>query len=202
MRRRGGGCSTRRWRGVLPCSERQRDISAFPLPSLLDRVLIGIGAQIWSSADGELLIRAMELSNRNGRYAVSDALSVMAAQQSEDERRAAQAVLRLTDRQEAWEVGQIAQVVKRVADRQPDPKSFAAQFTARDFDHALQRLQKGMRPANTKLPSLAEKKKKKNCRARWAWVKPSSALCPASAFASPPRACGARRYSRLPRETA
>lgn len=142
--------------GRFALFEKQRDISAFPLPSMLDRVLIGIGAQIWSSADGELLIRAMELSGRNGRYAVSDSLSVMAAQQNEEERRAAQAVLRLTERQQAWEVGQIAQVVKRVADKKPDPKSFAAQFTAKDFDHALQRLQKGMRSAHAKLPSLAE----------------------------------------------
>lgn len=142
--------------GRFALFEKQRDISAFPLPSLLDRVLIGIGAQVWSSADGELLIRAMELSNRNGRYAASDALTVMAAQRNDEDRRAAQAVLRLTERQEAWEVGQIAQVVKRATDKQPDPKSWAAQFTAKDFDHALQRLQKGMRPANSQLPSLAE----------------------------------------------
>ena len=130
--------------------EKQRaDTSAFALPSVLDRLLLGIGAQVWTGEeDGALLVRAMELWNRNARYAVSDALATMAAQRSDNERRAAHAVLRLTDRQHAWEVAQIT------ASR--PKKSWSAAFAARDFDHALVRTRLGMRPGAVGLPTLAE----------------------------------------------
>ena len=142
----------------LALFEKQRsDISAFPLPSMLDRVLLGIGVHVWTTGNPQeaaLLVKAMELTNRNVRYAVSDALTTMVAQQTEEQRRAAHAVLRLNDRREIWEVGQIAQMVERAG--KPPSKSWAAPFAARDFDHALLRMGKGMRPAESRLPSLAD----------------------------------------------
>lgn len=140
--------------------KKRSDTSAFPLPMMLDRLLIGMGIQYWSAenpAEGTLLVRGMELLNRNARYAVSDALTTMAAQESDEQRRAAHAVLRLTDRQEAWEVAQLAELVTRISERRPFPvKNWSPSQTARDFDHALQRLAKGMRTASTQLPTLAE----------------------------------------------
>src|SRR5690606_35376871 len=66
----------------------------------------------------------------------------------DNERRAAHSVLRLTDRQQAWEVAQIAGA--------RPPKSWSASFTARDFDHALVRTRLGMRPGAAGLPTLNE----------------------------------------------
>ncbi|HKQ10454.1 MAG TPA: CHAT domain-containing protein [Rhizomicrobium sp.] len=147
--------------GRLRAFESQRsDTTAFPLPSLLDRLILGFGASYWSTASGEdsdLLIASMELLNRNPRYVVSDTLSTFVAQKSGDERRAARALLRLRDNQQSWERNQLQALVERVAARRPFPaKDFSAQFVARDYDEAIQALSPHIHRPEIRLPTKSQ----------------------------------------------
>ena len=54
-------------------------------------------------ADADLLLGSLELIDRNPRYVVSDTLATLAAQQTDERRHAAHALLRLTDRRQDWE---------------------------------------------------------------------------------------------------
>ncbi|HKX36626.1 MAG TPA: hypothetical protein VJM79_08190, partial [Rhizorhapis sp.] len=147
--------------GRLRAFEAQRsDTAAFPLPSLLDRLILALGASYWSassSEDGNLMIASMELLNRNARYIVSDTLSTFVAQKSDDQRRAARALLRLRDNQQSWERDQLQALVERVAARRPFPaKDFSAQLVARDYDEAIQALSPHIHRPETRLPTKSQ----------------------------------------------
>lgn len=149
-------------RDRLSMFQKQRsDTIAFPLPSLLDRLIIGLGASFWTangnSADGDLLIGSMELLNRDRRYAISDTLATIAAQKTDQGRRAAHAFLRLSDRQELWEIQQLQDLVNRMSEKDAFPKNnFMPQFTGQAYDNALQHISQDVAPANIKVPTLAE----------------------------------------------
>ena len=125
-------------------------VSSFPLPNFVDRIAFGLvlALQVRSHAvEGELLIRAVELLNRNPRYALSDALAVLSAQKTEDGRRAIHSALRLADQRSEWEAGKLQDLVARIAAGGPfeGPDARAQSAAARD---SLGR--------RAQLPSLAE----------------------------------------------
>lgn len=137
------------------------DLQAFPLPSLLDRIsltlAIGSLPAKPTGADADLLLGGLELIGRNARYAVSDTVATLAAQDTEEERHAAHALLRLSDRRRDWEAGQLKALAARVAQRTAFPPSdFTAQITAQSFADSLARIERGMRPPPQGLPSAGE----------------------------------------------
>ncbi len=126
--------------------------SSFPLPNFVDRIAFGLVLALQArshAVEGDLLIRAVELLNRNPRYALSDALAALSSQQTEDGRRAIHSALRLADQRSEWEAGRLQDLVARIAAagriEGPDARTQPPISAARDG--------LGGRP---KLPSLAE----------------------------------------------
>ncbi|MBN9544583.1 MAG: CHAT domain-containing protein [Alphaproteobacteria bacterium] len=137
------------------------DIRAFALPTLLDRLSLAIAIGTMppepKAADADLLLSSLELLGRNPRYTVSDTLTVLAAQQTDTQRHAAHALLRLADRQKDWEARQLKALAARMAARQPFPaQDFTPQFTAQSFADSLARMTRGVNAPPTRLPSAGE----------------------------------------------
>ncbi len=140
--------------------------SAFPLPSFVDRIAFGLLFALQThgvAIDGDLLVRAMELLNRNPRYALSDTLAELSAQPTEEGRRLIHSALRLEDQQANWQAAKLKDLVARIAARAPfDPRNFGPQMAMAGFVHARERLLAaagggaGTPAPRPKLPSLAE----------------------------------------------
>lgn len=149
-------------RESLATFERGRgDAGAFPLPSLLDRILLTITAGMMppepKGADADLLLGSLELLDRNPRYVISDTLAMLAAQRNDEQRHAAHAMLRLADRRQEWEARQLRDMAQRLAAHRDFPAGdFTPQFAAQNFADSLARLGRGVTPAPTRLPGLAE----------------------------------------------
>lgn len=139
--------------------------SAFPLPSFVDRIAFGLLFALQThgvTIDGDLLVRAMELLNRNPRYALSDTLAALSAQPTEDGRRLIHSALRLEDQQANWQAAKLKDLVARIAAGAPfDPRNLGPQMTMAGFVHAAQRLSAAVGGATEtsaprpELPSLA-----------------------------------------------
>ena len=149
-------------RESLAAFERGRgDGQSFPLPSLLDKILLTIAAGMMppepKGADADLLLGSLELIDRNPRYVVSDSLAMLAAQRSDEQRHAAHALLRLTDRRHEWEAGQLQALAARIAAHRNFPaQDFTPQLAAQNFADSLARLAQGVTPPPARLPRLAE----------------------------------------------
>jgi len=138
-----------------------QDRKAFPLPSLLDRMVLTIAVGMMpprpEGADADLMLASLEVLGRNPRYVISDTLAQLAVQQSDEERHAAHAVLRLSDRQADWEVARLKELVRRMAAHEEFPsKDFSSQLAAMAFSDSLARLSRGVRPSPQRLPTGAE----------------------------------------------
>lgn len=146
----------------LASFERGRgDAKAFPLPSLLDRIMLAIALGTISpqpeGADANLLLGGLELLDRNPRYVISDTLAAMSAQDNDEARHAAHALLRLSDHQQDWEARQLQALAARMAAHQAFPaQDFGPQIAAQNFADSLARLAKGVKPPPARLPTLSE----------------------------------------------
>ncbi|MGZ5930225.1 MAG: CHAT domain-containing protein, partial [Rhizomicrobium sp.] len=149
-------------RESLAAFERGRgDGQAFPLPSLLDKILLTIAEGMMPAepkgADADLLLGSLELIDRNPRYVVSDSLAMLAAQRSDEQRHAAHALLRLTDRRQEWEAEQLQVLAARIAAHRNFPaQDFTPQLAAQNFADSLARLAQGVTSPPARLPRLAE----------------------------------------------
>ncbi|MES2292017.1 MAG: CHAT domain-containing protein [Pseudomonadota bacterium] len=137
------------------------DIEAFPLPSLLDQLILTIAAGSVppnpGNSDADLLLGGMELMNRNTRYVISDTMAALAAQDTDELRHATHALLRLSDRQAEWETARLRELATRIATHQEFPvKDFTPQLTAINFDQSLTQLQQGIKAPPNQLPKMAE----------------------------------------------
>ena len=138
------------------------DIKAFPLPSLLDRVLLSVAAltvpPLPDKANADLLLGEMELIDRNPNYIVSDTLAAMSDQGSVEKQHVVHALLRLNDQQEKWEQDQLRSLVDRKNDpAQPGGAAdFSAQFTAIEFANTEDRLRRAITEPATTLPKIEE----------------------------------------------
>lgn len=137
------------------------DVRAFAFPTLLDRlsltIAIGMMPPEPKGADADLLLGSLELLDRNSRYVVSDTLAVLAAQQTDTQRHAAHALLRLADHQKDWEARQLKALAARMAAHQAFPaQDFTPQFTAQSFADSLARMTRGVNPPPARLPSAGE----------------------------------------------
>ncbi len=138
----------------------RKDAQAFPLPTLLDKIVLEINiALIPARPDGpdsDLLLRSMELLDRNPRYVISDTMAKLAAQKNQEQRRGVHALLRLSEKQQDWESDQLRGSVSRLATGQPPPQEFTAQLTAQAFGEGLTRLNNDIEAASVQLPTLDE----------------------------------------------
>ena len=96
----------------------------FPLPSLIDRIIISAGL---SSAVKEgnpdslnLMVRGSEVLARNLRHSLVDVAAVLGSQPNEVSRRNAHAYVHLLDKKREWEFEQITKLLAK------DPKGTKA----------------------------------------------------------------------------
>lgn len=149
-------------RETLAMAARGRgDLQAFPLPTLLDRITLTLAIGSLppkpKGADADLLLGGLELIGRNARYAVSDMVAMLAAQDTEEERHAAHALLRLSDRRRDWEAGRLKALAARVTQRTAFPAGdFTPQIAAQGFADSLARMEKWIKPPQQQLPSASE----------------------------------------------
>ncbi|MBV8538364.1 MAG: CHAT domain-containing protein, partial [Alphaproteobacteria bacterium] len=140
--------------------------ATFPLPNFVDRIAFGLMLALQArnqAVDGDLLIRAVELLNRNPRYALSDALAGLSSQTTEEGRRLIHSALRLADQQSEWEVRKLQDLVARIAAHGPfDAHDVGPLSAMADFIRTRERLAAavaatpGATGARARLPSLAE----------------------------------------------
>src|SRR5262249_15437449 len=93
------------------------DFEGFPLPSIIDRIIISAGL---SSAvkDGNpdnlnLMVRGSEVLARNLRHSLVDVAAILGSQPNEASRRDAHAYVHLLDKKREWEFEQITKLLAK-----------------------------------------------------------------------------------------
>ena len=107
-----------------------------PLPDYIDRALLefATASTLLSKApDYDLLTRAHTVLNRSLQTSPDDALTLQAAQTSDDRKRLAQALFTTRQQQAAWEVAEVAALGRRLA----APEARDEQAIARDRQRIL-----------------------------------------------------------------
>jgi hypothetical protein len=93
------------------------NFEGFPLPSLMDWIVIGFGLSVADGSqerdDIDLILRGSEVLGRNVRHALVDAAVLMGAQAGENARRSAQAYIGLLRQKRDWEIEHIAALLAR-----------------------------------------------------------------------------------------
>ncbi len=91
------------------------NFEGFPLPSLMDWIIIGTGLSVANERgereDLDLLLRGSEVLGRNLRHALVDTAVLLGAQSSDETRRAAQAYVHLLRRKRDWELDRIGRLL-------------------------------------------------------------------------------------------
>jgi CHAT domain len=89
----------------------------FPLPSLMDLIIIGFGLSVVDGSvehrDLDLMLRGSEVLGRNPRHALVDAAVLMGAQAGEAARRGTQAYIGLLRQKRDWEIEHITALLAR-----------------------------------------------------------------------------------------
>jgi hypothetical protein len=95
----------------------KNNVEGFPLPSMIDRIVIGAGTEValGRSADGdaaELILRASEVLNRTIRHSLGDAAVLVGSQSTEEGKRNVQSYIHLLMYKRDWENKRIKQYLE------------------------------------------------------------------------------------------